>query len=328
MFNRPALLALVTLSLSFVSKADIVPPIGRYVNVTNNCPITVPLYIGGQFKQDLTTISADPSTSYSEFIGTDLGGFFYGTANGGNRDGNGAVRAGLTQGDDYYYLVKDPSWVNIGVSITPVGRAPESNGFCTPAKCELPNDCSDGAAFTSPPTRFPAPGTAPPNLPLHRCPGLGDAGFTITFCPSGTIPNLQTGPNTISLAGSNGNKCLTVAGGVFANGTPVQINDCNGSPSQKWVIKRGRGQVKVSGTNFCLDATSATPPDGTGLKIWQCYDDLVAQQWFFDGSTKQIWLNNNAGGGCVDLTDGDTANGRQVQVWSCGWDNPNQAWNV
>lgn len=74
----------------------------------------------------------------------------------------------------------------------------------------------------------------------------------------------------------NVNKCLDVRGGVMANGTPVQMSvcpflglvstclmksacsyDCNGTQAQKWVIKRGGQQIKVSGTNFCLDAGSS-----------------------------------------------------------------------
>ncbi|TFK97697.1 ricin B lectin domain-containing protein [Pterulicium gracile] len=328
MFNRTLLLAFVSLCVSSSALAQ-----GPFLNVTNNCPISVPLYAAGELKTTLTTVSANPSKSFTLFNDTTLmGGYFYTDANQGNKDGNGAVRVSFKE-NDHYYLVKDPSWINVGVSVTPNGRAPEPSGFCSPARCEF-NACPDTAAFPqyAPSTSAPPSGNAPPQLPYHRCPGLGNAkGYTITFCPSGTLPNLQTGPNTITLAG-NSNKCLDVRGGVVANGTPVQITTCTGAASQKWVIRRGKGQIKLSGTNFCLDATDPNPANGTGLKIWQCYDDLIAQRWFYDGVTKEIWLNNDndevGGGGCVDLADGNTTNGRQVQMWSCGGGNPNQKWNI
>ena len=56
--------------------------------------------------------------------------------------------------------------------------------------------------------------------------------------------------------------------------------DCNGTPAQKWVIARGRGHVQLAGTNFCLDAGSS-PENSVGMKIWQCFDNLPAQDWFY-----------------------------------------------
>ena len=79
------------------------------------------------------------------------------------------------------------------------------------------------------------------------------------------------------------NKCLDVRGGMFVNGTPVQMYvaiaiprspiahrslplfsypfdnsfDCNNSPAQKWAISDGNTKVQVFGTNFCLDAGSS-----------------------------------------------------------------------
>ena len=78
-------------------------------------------------------------------------------------------------------------------------------------------------------------------------------------------------------------KCLDVRGGVFADGTPVQMYvtiameiripfpdssclffrfvnsyDCNNTPAQKWAIStEGNTKVQVYGTNFCLDAGSS-----------------------------------------------------------------------
>ena len=81
--------------------------------------------------------------------------------------------------------------------------------------------------------------------------------------------------NTMHL-NSNFGKCMDVRGGVFANGTPVQMYvlsrcwvrvrfiyfqifsfDCNGTPAQQWTFNPGFTKVQVTGTNFCLDAGSS-----------------------------------------------------------------------
>lgn len=104
----------------------------------------------------------------------------------------------------------------------------------------------------------------------------------------------------------------------------IRSYDCNGTGAQKWVINRGNGQVKVAGTNFCLDAGSS-PADGTKMKIWQCYDGLAAQQWYWTGDNR-IALTNQ--GFCLDNTGGSTSNGNPVQIWSCGTGNNNQVWTA
>lgn len=43
-------------------------------------------------------------------------------------------------------------------------------------------------------------------------------------------------------------KCIDVAGGIQADGTPVQLYDCNGTPAQKWQLVRGQTQIRLAGT--------------------------------------------------------------------------------
>ncbi|KAJ6587539.1 G-X-X-X-Q-X-W domain-containing protein [Mycena vulgaris] len=290
----------------------------RLYNITNNCPIPVTLYINGESRGTLASSGGFTTRT----VDNNWSGFIYTDANQGNIDGSGTVRAGFFGEDNYYYLVQDPSWVNVGLSIIPIDRAPKG-GFCFHAECEFGN-CNSGAAFTQPPTAFSPPQSGiPPTAPLLECPQT-DTGYTVTFCPSGTIPNFQTGASTIQPTGHS-NKCLDVRGGVFANGTPVQIYDCNGSQAQKWDVKRGKGSVKVTGTDYCLDAGSS-PGNGVDMKIWQCFDDLAAQTWFYNGVEKSLALYNQ--GQCLDLTDGDLTNSRQTQIWQCATGNTNQVWDI
>lgn len=79
---------------------------------------------------------------------------------------------------------------------------------------------------------------------------------TTTEKPTSTTskPPTSTGGIQLHPKGNSG-WCAEVRGGTFADGTPVQVAQCNGSAAQKFqLVRNAAGQVKVSGTNFCLDA--------------------------------------------------------------------------
>ncbi|KAF5362259.1 hypothetical protein D9756_002812 [Leucocoprinus leucothites] len=118
-------------------------------------------------------------------------------------------------------------------------------------------------------------------------------------------------------------KCLDVQGAKLANGTVVQIYDCNCSNAQDWDFRTsGPTSIKLRNTNFCLDAGS-NPGNGVHMKIWQCFNNLPAQTWSFDNN-KHIVLQGK--GQCLDLTNGVTTNGNPVQTWQCVQNNQNQVW--
>lgn len=146
--------------------------------------------------------------------------------------------------------------------------------------------------------------------------------------PSTTItsaPPISTSPVS-SLLHPNGNaqKCLDVRGGIFQNGTPVQVFDCNNTPAQNWNIVLGQGHVQLAWTGFCLDAGS-NPANGVGMKIWQCFDNLPAQDWFYTADDRVALTNQ---GFCLDLTDGNIANANQIQIWKCTDNDVNQVWTT
>lgn len=81
-------------------------------------------------------------------------------------------------------------------------------------------------------------------------------------------------------------KCLDVAGAGTADGTNVQLADCNGGPAQnrKIVEDKDLGDVatvtsKVSGK--CLDVAGAGTADGTNVWQWTCSAGNSAQMWEF-----------------------------------------------
>ncbi|MGW5720898.1 ricin-type beta-trefoil lectin domain protein [Amycolatopsis sp. NPDC003865] len=117
-----------------------------------------------------------------------------------------------------------------------------------------------------------------------------------------------------------GGKCVDVAGANNANGTAVQLYDCNGTSAQQWTVGSD-GTVKALGK--CLDVTSAGTANGTPIQLWDC-NGSTAQKWSANGSQNLV----NAGSGkCLDATGNSSANGTRLQIWTCG-SGANQKWTL
>lgn len=81
-------------------------------------------------------------------------------------------------------------------------------------------------------------------------------------------------------ADGEGIYCLDVSGGVVANGTKVQLWQCNGTPAQKWQMVNG---VLHSGLNYnyCLDISGGNLSSGTNLWLWPC-NGTAAQNFIYN----------------------------------------------
>ncbi|MFE5889715.1 ricin-type beta-trefoil lectin domain protein [Streptomyces sp. NPDC056462] len=62
-------------------------------------------------------------------------------------------------------------------------------------------------------------------------------------------------------------KCLDVAGADSANGTAVQLHDCNGTAAQQWTVGSD-GTIRALGK--CLDITGSSTADGAKAQLWSC----------------------------------------------------------
>ncbi|MFI5731773.1 family 16 glycosylhydrolase [Kribbella sp. NPDC051587] len=113
-------------------------------------------------------------------------------------------------------------------------------------------------------------------------------------------------------------KCLDVAGANAADGTTVQLYDCNGTAAQTW-SRPGDGTIRALGK--CLDVANAGTADGTRVQIATC-----------NGNTAQQWTANAAKdlvnrGKCLDVTGNNSANATPTQIWTCGG-GANQKWTL
>ncbi|MFC9844652.1 ricin-type beta-trefoil lectin domain protein [Streptomyces sp. NPDC060223] len=148
----------------------------------------------------------------------------------------------------------------------------------------------------------------------YSLPGKTSATFTWSGTQAGGGD--QSGA-FVGLAG----KCLDVAGGSSANGTAVQLYDCNGSTAQAWTVKAD-GSVQALGK--CLDVTSASTADGAQLQLYDC-NGTGAQRWTYNSTTGDVV--NTAANKCLDVTGNSSANGARAQIWTCTGA-ANQKWHL
>jgi chitinase len=117
-----------------------------------------------------------------------------------------------------------------------------------------------------------------------------------------------------------GGKCVDVAGASSANGTAVQLYDCNGTNAQQWTVSAD-GTLRALGK--CMDVTAAGTANGTQVQLYDC-NGTGAQQWQHQSNGELV---NPASGKCLDATGPSSANGTRLQIWTC-YDSANQQWNL
>ncbi|GEC02620.1 hydrolase [Streptomyces spinoverrucosus] len=131
-----------------------------------------------------------------------------------------------------------------------------------------------------------------------------------------TTSDSTTGVAIRGLAG----KCVDVAGASSANGTPVQLYDCNGTAAQQWTVGSD-GTIRALGK--CLDVTSGGTADGTAVQLWDC-NGSAAQKWVVTAARDIV---NPQADKCLDVTGNNAANGTRLQIWTCTG-GANQKWTV
>ncbi|MEZ0094015.1 ricin-type beta-trefoil lectin domain protein [Streptacidiphilus sp. EB129] len=117
-----------------------------------------------------------------------------------------------------------------------------------------------------------------------------------------------------------GGKCVDVAGANSANGTAVQLYDCNGTNAQNWTVATD-GSLQALGK--CMDVTAAGTANGTQVQLYDC-NGTGAQKWQHQSNGS---LLNPESGRCLDATGPSSANGTRLQLWDCAG-SANQQWNL
>jgi beta-glucanase (GH16 family) len=115
-------------------------------------------------------------------------------------------------------------------------------------------------------------------------------------------------------------KCVDVNGASSANGTAVQLYDCNGSAAQQWTVGSD-GTIRALGK--CLDVNAGGTADGTKVQLYDC-NGSAAQQWAVSSANDIV---NPQANKCLDVTGNTSANGTPLQIWTCSGA-ANQKWTV
>jgi hypothetical protein len=206
-------------------------------------------------------------------------------------------------------------WIHltVGDSAPPGGRyavvdPPPDAGGSLPAQVRaspqplvplLPPDRDDG------PRTGTQPGKAAPATPSGRA-GTSRPATHVTG-PAGAISGYP-------------GKCLHVPGDNPADGLPVEMKACDGSPGESWTLASD-GTVRAFGR--CLGVAGGQTANGAGVQLSACRG-TAGQQWRFTAGRDLV---NPHAGKCLDVKDFAVADGALVQIWTCVG-GPNQKWSV
>jgi hypothetical protein len=140
---------------------------------------------------------------------------------------------------------------------------------------------------------------------MRRVAAVAAAGVLL-FGLTGVTP-AQAATGTITgLAG----KCADVAAANSADGTAVQLYDCNGSSAQSW-SRSTDGTLRALGK--CLDVSGGSTANGARVQLWTC-NGSAAQQWTYTSGRDLV---NPQADKCLDVTGNNSANATPTQIWTC-----------
>ncbi|WP_371499925.1 ricin-type beta-trefoil lectin domain protein [Kitasatospora sp. NBC_00374] len=150
--------------------------------------------------------------------------------------------------------------------------------------------------------------------------------YPLTFNAGGVPTTGITAPTTSTLISgvrdaANQTMCLDVATAGTANGTPVQLWNCNGTSAQKITFGTDR-TVHLNGK--CLDVNGAGTADGTAVQIWDC-NGSVSQQW--EAGPNPGSLQNPHSQRCIDDPWASNTPGNKLVIWTCS-PGSNQKWTT
>jgi hypothetical protein len=112
--------------------------------------------------------------------------------------------------------------------------------------------------------------------------------------------------------------CLDAPSGNTTNGTQLQVWDCNGAAPQVYNVNGG-GPITVGTSGKCIDTYGLdTGGDGAAVQVFDCQKYAADQHWYHatDGTLRTFGVSG-PGAKCLDIVGNGTANGTQVQLWTC-----------
>jgi hypothetical protein len=113
-------------------------------------------------------------------------------------------------------------------------------------------------------------------------------------------------------------ECVDARDGQTADGTPLVVVQCHGSPNERWFIKSG---VISESFGSCIDVQGSAQDDGSPIVLVNCTGSLTQQWSIRDGQI--IGLGNK----CITETGGIAADQTPLILFTCNA-NPGQLWTI
>ena len=107
-------------------------------------------------------------------------------------------------------------------------------------------------------------------------------------------------------------KCIDITGGKTADGTNIQLWDCNGHDSQKWTYDQYSGEIQGP-SGKCMDVHGAVSENGRNIQLYECHGG-EGQKWTVHKSGGEI---KGIGGKCLNRHEAGIANGTNIELWDC-----------
>ena len=160
-----------------------------------------------------------------------------------------------------------------------------------------------------------APAAAPPAQPDAPAPAEAPAAAEVGRAAAPAVAG--DSPRPFVIKGFDGN-CLDVRGPSTADGTPVQMWECNGASEMTWQVVGD--EIRGFGGK-CLDVRGPSTANGTPVQMWDC-NGAAEMKWQVVGAEIRGF-----GGKCLDVRGPSTADGTVVQMWDCIGD-AEQLWSL
>jgi beta-glucanase (GH16 family) len=153
--------------------------------------------------------------------------------------------------------------------------------------------------------------------------GQGDPGslpaeskMLIDYVHVSTSDTPPSGGNALK-SNMNG-RCIDIPGANPADGSRLQMYDCNNSAAQQWV---GNSDGTLRAMGKCMDPAGGALTNGTPIQLVTCNGNPV-QRFTLSSAGDLVNISANK---CVDIKDLNPANGAQLQLWDCTGGS-NQKW--
>jgi hypothetical protein len=125
----------------------------------------------------------------------------------------------------------------------------------------------------------------------------------------------------------NFNKCIDLDHSNTADGSNIQLWDCNGTDAQHWIYDVANQMIRSKvDFNKCDDLVNGSTTGGTNIQLYDCVNGMTTpnQHWVVDGVLSALPTATNqrihvvaAPNKCLDVANYNIANSTNIQLSEC-----------